>query len=108
MATRIEESMRGLMAWLGLAAEDPTPTSPPSISLVPPSSSLVRPTISLVPPLPPVSLVPPAVASVPPAGSQVPPAGSQVAQTSECTRPPRRAGGFTSPRPRPPGPPWAA
>lgn len=36
MATRIPESMHGLMVWLGLADDSSAPASPPSLSLVPP------------------------------------------------------------------------
>lgn len=43
MATRIPEPMRGLMVWLGLAADESVPASPPSLSLVPPPVECTRP-----------------------------------------------------------------
>jgi len=43
MATRIPESMHGLMVWLGLAADSSAPAGPPSLSLVPPPVACTRP-----------------------------------------------------------------
>ena len=43
MATRIPESMHGLMVWLGLAADSSAPACPPSLSLVPPPTACTRP-----------------------------------------------------------------
>jgi len=43
MATRIPESMHGLMVWLGLANDLAAPASPPSLSLVPPPVACTRP-----------------------------------------------------------------
>jgi tellurite resistance protein TerA len=97
MATRIEESMRGLMVWLGLAVDNFAPSSPAS----PPSMSLVPPPVPVSHAVP----APPALRLVPP------PTMHLVPPPTECTRPPRRAGDFAPPPPRPPGPPvppWAA
>jgi hypothetical protein len=43
MATRIPESMHGLMVWLGLADDNSAPATPPSLSLVPPPVACTRP-----------------------------------------------------------------
>jgi hypothetical protein len=43
MATRIPESMRGLMVWLGLANDTAAPATPPTLSLVPPPIACMRP-----------------------------------------------------------------
>jgi hypothetical protein len=62
MAIRIEESMRGVMVWLGLAPDESVPSSPPSLSLVPPPVTCTRPlqrAEALITPGPPRSPGPP-------------------------------------------------
>ena len=61
MATRIPESMHGLMVWLGLAADAP-PATRPTLSLVPPPMECTRPlrrTGELTTPAPPRPSGPP-------------------------------------------------